>query len=68
MTEHEQRQVDNFMKEFKNLLRQYNAVYKSTGFHSTAHPQIMFRGVPDDKGRFFLSACIFSLPDIITPE
>jgi hypothetical protein len=68
MTEYEQRHVDNFMRDFEDLLRRYNAVYKSTGFKDYTFPQIMFRGVPDDKGGTFLNALIVDLLTDINPK
>jgi hypothetical protein len=65
MTEHEQRHTDNFMRDFKDLLHRYKAVYKSTGFGYPTCPQIMFSGVPDGKGDTFLTALIFDLPNTI---
>jgi hypothetical protein len=67
MTEYEQRHVDNFMRDFKDLLCRYNAVYKSTGFQNSC-PQILFRGVPDGRGGTFLSALTFDLPTDINPK
>ena len=71
MKEYEQKHIDNFMRDFRDLLRRYNASYKSDGFLESSPspaPQIMFGGVPDGNGKVYLLALFFDLPDTINPS
>jgi hypothetical protein len=69
MKEYEQKHIDNFMRDFRDLLRRYNASYKSDGFfESSSCPQIMFAGVPDGDGNVYLLILPFDLPDTIKPS
>lgn len=69
MIDYKQKHIDNFMRDFKDLLRRYKADYASSSDRSSS-PHINFSGVPSgyDDGNVYLLHLSFDLPNNINPN